>query len=571
MNEDNARMREDAMETSHQVTDGLDPYLSARYIIRLTQCTQCSRPLRLPVRLPCGNAVCRSCLPPAHHRDNITYPSTEGREKGFHCPFTKDVDMKLGALTCGAEHALGDCGVDVTLNKTLEIIEDGIKTFDSLDSPAEEGNEARMFITSHPREARLDEPGPMPLPCRPSRLSATYSLARRGELPCTAHITYNAKGEDQHSVLASRDKRLFDHIKESLRGELDCQVCYSLILDPCTTSCGHTFCRACVARVLDHSNLCPICRQKLPMAAFVQSEPINSRLSSIVSQFFSSEYAARLDAARKDELGSPDQPNVPLFVCTLSFPTMRTYLHIFEPRYRLMIRRALHSGNRKFGMVLFNSSGSPQGELGYSQFMQYGTMVEIHRFEMLPDGRCLISTTGLYKFKILQSSVLDGYHLGQVERVDDIPITMEENIEAQETSSAPIESQETQLHLESRTTQQLFQYAQDFVKERRTDEAPWLHDRVIAAYGGPPSDPATFPYWFATVLPISQGERYALLPTTSVRERLKITARWIQKLDNQEWYVYCTRICKNICLHYISDGSIYCRRPASSSSPWAVF
>src|SRR5438034_10649910 len=96
----------------HGLNAGLDPYCHARDIIRLIQCSQCSRPLRLPMRLPCGNSLCRTCLPQSHKRENITYPMTAGREEGFHCPLLNGGNLEDGEGGCGMEHVLGDCGVD---------------------------------------------------------------------------------------------------------------------------------------------------------------------------------------------------------------------------------------------------------------------------------------------------------------------------------------------------------------------------------------------------------------------------------------------------------------------------
>ena len=50
-------------------------------------------------------------------------------------------------------------------------------------------------------------------------------------------------------------------------------------------------------------------------------------------------------------LGSGDN-QIPVFVCTMSFPAVVCPLHVFEPRYRLMIRRAMESGTRQFGMCV---------------------------------------------------------------------------------------------------------------------------------------------------------------------------------------------------------------------------
>lgn len=47
--------------------------------------------------------------------------------------------------------------------------------------------------------------------------------------------------------------------------------------------------------------------------------------------------------------------NIPIFVCTMSFPGIPCPLHVFEPRYRLMIRRCQESGSRRFGMCIYEN------------------------------------------------------------------------------------------------------------------------------------------------------------------------------------------------------------------------
>lgn len=47
--------------------------------------------------------------------------------------------------------------------------------------------------------------------------------------------------------------------------------------------------------------------------------------------------------------------NIPIFVCTMSFPGVACPLHIFEPRYRLMIRRCQETGTRRFGMCIYEN------------------------------------------------------------------------------------------------------------------------------------------------------------------------------------------------------------------------
>lgn len=45
--------------------------------------------------------------------------------------------------------------------------------------------------------------------------------------------------------------------------ELECKLCFNLMFDPISTSCGHSFCRPCLSRCLDHRFVCPCCRTNL--------------------------------------------------------------------------------------------------------------------------------------------------------------------------------------------------------------------------------------------------------------------------------------------------------------------
>ena len=46
------------------------------------------------------------------------------------------------------------------------------------------------------------------------------------------------------------------------------QVC----VRPCTTACGHSFCRRCLSSSLKHSSCCPKCREQLPKGALQAGE-----------------------------------------------------------------------------------------------------------------------------------------------------------------------------------------------------------------------------------------------------------------------------------------------------------
>lgn len=378
-------------------------------------------------------------------------------------------------------------------------------------------------------------------------IQGLYQCALDGNLPHDASdvlyedASLSGEARTEFLQLAEEDRLRLQILTERLRSEIDCQVCYGIFLDPMTLPCGHTFCNSCVARVLDHSDLCPICRRKLGMPSSISEEPINKTLSSIVNFFFSDLVDARREALAQDELGV-DHKNLPLFVCTLSFPTMPTFLHIFEPRYRLMIRRVVENGNGKFGMVMYNRRGRPQSDdLGSVPFMQYGTLLMVERYELLPDGRSLVIATGISRFKVLEAGMLDGYHVAKTERVDDISLAEEERLEAIDTIAniiPEIEDDRDNLDspLDSMSTQDLMLLTREFIRKQRQSGAPWLHPRVMLAYGPVPTDAARFPWWFASILPIAEEEKYPILSATSVRDRLKICAKWARELEARDWY-----------------------------------
>lgn len=57
-------------------------------------------------------------------------------------------------------------------------------------------------------------------------------------------------------------------------------------------------------------------------------------------------------------MGLENQQEIPIFVCTLGYPYVPCPLHIFEPRYRLMVRQCMESGSRQFGMCTATGDGA---------------------------------------------------------------------------------------------------------------------------------------------------------------------------------------------------------------------
>ena len=108
---------------------------------------------------------------------------------------------------------------------------------------------------------------------------------------------------------------------------------------------------------------------------------------------------------------------LPLFpLGAVLFPGALMPLHIFEPRYRLLIRRSIER-QRTFGIVLIRN-GPEVG--GGAEPYDIGTEAKIVAESALPDGRSYIVTRGERRFAV-ESLIADAepYLVGQVRYLDE--------------------------------------------------------------------------------------------------------------------------------------------------------
>src|SRR5690349_965615 len=95
--------------------------------------------------------------------------------------------------------------------------------------------------------------------------------------------------------------------------------------------------------------------------------------------------------------GRMTRERLPLFpLGTVLLPGMVLPLHIFEPRYQVMMQQVLE-GDRFFGVLLIRR-GSEVGQP--AEPYDVGTVAEVTTVAPLDDGRMNISTTGRERFKV---------------------------------------------------------------------------------------------------------------------------------------------------------------------------
>ena len=108
---------------------------------------------------------------------------------------------------------------------------------------------------------------------------------------------------------------------------------------------------------------------------------------------------------------------------TVLFPGIPIQLHIFEPRYRMMMRRCLDT-QQPFGVVCIHHGLEANGPL--AEPFQIGCTARINQVEPLADGRMNLTALGEDRFRVLSFSYDQPYLEGEVES---LPLEQPHSIE----------------------------------------------------------------------------------------------------------------------------------------------
>ncbi|HXU21899.1 MAG TPA: LON peptidase substrate-binding domain-containing protein [Verrucomicrobiae bacterium] len=177
---------------------------------------------------------------------------------------------------------------------------------------------------------------------------------------------------------------------------------------------------------------------------------------------------------------------IPLFpLDVVLLPRMQFPLHIFEPRYKVMISRCLEE-KIEFGMILAANNN----------VATMGCTAEILRkTKDYSDGRMDIATEGRAVFRLVDLLHEKEYYEGIVEYAKDELVTLDP-------------AKERQLVI-------AFEQSQVLLFGR-----PWTDPS--------PNDPGTLAYRMAAMVPMEIEKRQTLLQTSSEQERREIVLDWLQ-------------------------------------------
>ncbi|XP_077224075.1 zinc finger (C3HC4-type RING finger) family protein [Tasmannia lanceolata] len=289
--------------------------------------------------------------------------------------------------------------------------------------------------------------------------------------------------------------RRIKHRKLERTDDFECILCLKLLYEPITTPCGHSFCRSCLFQSMDHGNKCPMCRTVLLISPKTCS--ISVTLKNVIQKNFPVEYAER--KSEHDSLTNLSVDSIPLFVMDVVLPCQKLSLNIFEPRYRLMVRRIME-GNRRMGMVVIDSATG--------SIADFACEVEILECEPLPDGRFYLEVEGRRRFRILRYWDQDGYRVAKVEWIQD-------NCPAEGTR------EREDLHQMASGAAEL---TRTWIRQLREATRPGRRPRrleQLQTEGMPrPQDTERFSFWLVNLLNLRPSERLELLRLSDTRERI---------------------------------------------------
>uniref|UniRef100_A0A672QBI7 Uncharacterized protein n=1 Tax=Sinocyclocheilus grahami TaxID=75366 RepID=A0A672QBI7_SINGR len=228
--------------------------------------------------------------------------------------------------------------------------------------------------------------------------------------------------------------------------DFECSLCMRLFYEPVTTPCGHTFCLKCLERCLDHNPNCPLCKENL--SEYLATRAYNKTLlmEELLQRYFCDELAER---------------------------------------------RKVHEEEMK--------------EL--SKFADHGCMLEVRDVKFFPDGRSVVDTIGIARFKVLSHGQRDGYHTAKIEYLEDKKVEGEELTEL------------LKLH------DSVYDQALGWFTSLKDD----MKNQIISHFGQLPvkdSDPQGNPngpawcWWLLAVLPLENKAQLTILTMNALKDRL---------------------------------------------------
>ena len=277
---------------------------------------------------------------------------------------------------------------------------------------------------------------------------------------------------------------------------LECDLCFSLVCEPISLGCGHTYCRLCIYSALSRSKKqCPSCRAVCHLN--VETAPENIMIKNLALKLNPDLYKKRAEESAA-ELAEHKDSNYPVFFyMECLFPGTRLQLHLFEPRYKLMMQRIVNA-SRTFAYAPYPEQQCREGNIVL--------IFHLEECEFLPDGRCLIDGKIKSRAKIVNHFVEDGtqrLHYCNAVIFNDEPVNESDKDKVQEFIT-------------------IGRFLANQLLESASPDGFTLRQKIEHKYGpAPASNDELFSLWLTAICPLPDIQKKALLSSTSTLNRLE--------------------------------------------------
>jgi Lon protease-like protein len=240
-----------------------------------------------------------------------------------------------------------------------------------------------------------------------------------------------------------------------------------------------------------HRKQCPSCREVCHISAENAAE--NIALKTLAVAFDPVGYQQRLDEYATEKASWTALYPV-FFYNQAMLPGNKLSLHLFEPRYKLMMTRIVNT-NRAFAYI----SAHYRAETS-----DVALIAELEEAEFLADGRCLLEATLKRRSRVVEHYVEDGtqgLHFVRLEPFAD-----------EEVPAAALEGLQL---LKQRATALAEQLLSDAHTRRVVEQQ----------FGSMPADAELFSMWFASISALSENEKTQALHSRSTVDRLTLSVQ----------------------------------------------
>ncbi|KAH0624618.1 hypothetical protein JD844_032274 [Phrynosoma platyrhinos] len=301
--------------------------------------------------------------------------------------------------------------------------------------------------------------------------------------------------------------------------DFECSLCMRLFYEPVATPCGHTFCLKCLERCLDHNPHCPLCKEKL--SEFLASRTYKKSVltEELIVRYLPEELSERKKVYEEEmkELSNvreqcyEDKHTFTAFGhCSLSGHFQGLEIFVDIKKMAIAVLRTPPPPGSKPAAQLHSFTRQKQNwrmKNWQLWFADYGCMLEIRDVKFFPDGRSVVDTVGIRRFRVLSHGQRDGYNTANIEYLEDKKV---EGAEYEEL-----------VHLHDSVYDQAvswFTSLKDNMKAQILNHFGPMPGKEHEPQSNP-SGPAWY-WWLLAVLPLENRAQLAILAMTSLKDRL---------------------------------------------------